>query len=166
MLTNRQKSALARALYYDIETAERGVPRDWVTFLGCRFEDIDEVIEIAENLGFHFIDAELFRHKNVSTEEFCQLIEFYNHNKFIMLLPREIPFSICFFLYQLADHGIVSTEGSYSSDQKYIDMAGNSLAIISTIGDWEEIEFETGWDRSKLDRVCSNYCWLHDNRYG
>jgi hypothetical protein len=163
MLTPGQTHALDAVL--DRARRHRGDERDWLSFVGPPFRELDAVCDIVRNAGFHIIDGELFRYRRVGTDEFCRLIEFDEHDAFALLLPREIPFTLAAFLYNVADHRIVSTETSYSSGENYPSFAGKAWLAMMTPEDFEAAKLETGWDRTKLTRVLSDYCWLHDNRY-
>jgi len=162
MLTTGKRRALGALLNRAI--AHREMKRDWLSFVGCPFQDLEVVCEIVGKAGFHLVDCELFRNRRVKTDEFCRLIEWDAHLGFALLLPRSIPHTPAMFLYQAADHGIVSTESVYSSEATYRSLAGKAWLVIMTPEDFENAKLETGWHRSVLDRVLSDYCWLHDNR--
>jgi len=163
MLTQGKRLALNEMLYRNMEEKDR--EKDYLCFIGSPFENLDEVYDITKQAGYHIIDCELFRHKEVDTEEFCELIDLENHDGFAFVIPRSIPLSICIFLYNFADHSIVSTDSGYSSTEQYISSAGKAWAVIMTPEDFENVELEAGWDRSKLTRALSDYHWLHDTRY-
>ena len=155
--------ALAEALSLAIN--QKDMKRDWVGFVGASFWDLDEICNLVRQAGFHIVDCELFRNRQVETDEFCRLIEWDSHPGFALLLPRSIPHTPAYFLYQAADHGIVSTDSDYSSGEQYRSLAGKAWIVIMTPEDFEHAELETGWDRTKLTRVLCDYCWLHDSRY-
>ncbi len=163
MLTSGKKMALNAMLRNAV--SERDMDRDWLGFVGAPFNDLEEVCQLVQQAGFHIIDCELFRKRRVETDEFCALIEFDSHTAFALLLPRSIPFTLAYFLYQAAEHGIVSTDSGWTSYGQYRSLAGKAWIVIMTPEDFEHAELETGWDRSRLDRVLSNHCWLHDTRY-
>jgi hypothetical protein len=163
MLTPGQTQALDAVM--DRAKRMRGETRDWLSFVGSPFGELDAVCDIVRRGGFHIVDGELFRYRRVGTDEFCRLIEFEKHGAFALLLPCEIPFTLAAFLYNVADHQIVSTETSYSSGERYPSFAEKAWLAMMTPEDFEAAKLETGWDRTKLTRVLSDYCWLHDNRY-
>jgi hypothetical protein len=163
MLTRGKRMALQQTL--DRAMHRKDMERDWLSFVGCPFQDLEEVSEIVEEAGFHIVDCELFRNRRVGTDEFCRLIEWDAHPGFALLLPRSIPHTPAMFLYMAADHGIVSTASGYSSGEKYLTLAGKAWLVIMTPEDWEHAVLETGWDRSRLTRALGEYCWLHDSRY-
>lgn len=163
MLTPGKQMALNAMMSRAI--SQKDMERDWLGFVGPPFSDLEEVCQIVRQAGFHVVDCELFRNRRVETDEFCALIEYELHPAFALLLPRSIPYTPAFFLYQAAEHGIVSTDRGYSSDVQYRSLAGKAWIAIMTPEDFKHVELETGWDRSRLDRVLSDYCWLHDNRY-
>ena len=163
MLTIGKRLALKGTIERAIQRKDR--ERDWLSFVGCPFQDLEEVTELVKSAGLNVVDCELFRGRRVNTEQFCKLIGWDAYPGFALLLPRSIPHTPAMFLYQAAEHGIVSTASGYSSGERYQSLAGKAWLVIMTPEDWEHAELETGWDRTRLTRVLSDYCWLHDNRY-
>lgn len=163
MLTPGKRHALSAMLRRAMSCKDK--ERDWIGFIGCPFPDLAEVFDIVRKAGFHVVDCELFRNRRVDTDEFCRLIGWDTHDGFALVLPRSIPHTPAMFLYQAADHGIVSTDSSYRSDGNYRSLAGKGWVAIMTPEDWEDAKLETGWDRTRLTRVLNDYCWLHDSRY-
>lgn len=163
MLTLGKRRALEAMLREAMDGKD--MERDWLGFIGCPFPELDELFELVRKAGFHIVECELFRSRRVGTDEFCRLIGWDTHEGFALVLPRSIPHTPAMFLYQAADHGIVSTDSGYSSDRTYRSLAGKGWLVIMTPEDFEEAKLETGWHRSRLTRVLSDYCWLHDSRY-
>jgi hypothetical protein len=161
MLTAAKRTALDGLL----AEAEHRYDERSIPFVGCAFYDLDEVCTIIERKGFHVVDCELFRHRRISTDEFCERIGWSKHVAFALLLPRVVPHSIAMLLYQAADHGIITTSSSYESGERYRSLSEKSWVIVMTPEDLENAELETGWDRSRLTRVLAPYCWLHDDRW-
>jgi len=163
MLTLGKRRALTEMLIRNMDW--RDEEKDYLCFIGSPFNDLDEVCKIVQKAGYHIVDCELFRYRRVNTDEFCKLIGWDVHDGFAFIIPRSIPLTVSFFLYNFVDHRIISTESGYSSGGNYLSSAGKAWLVIMTPEDWENAEFETGWDRSKLTRALSDYCWLHDTRY-
>ena len=144
MLTRSQEKALEEFLSWQIKHAESDLHTDSIGFIGYRLEDFKRVLEIAERSDYFVIECELFRHKRCSTEEFCALLGYLRHNRFLLILPRVIPFSVSVFLYNLYDHGIVSAETSFSSDSTYPSASGKAWVAMMNVDDFDDVKLEPG----------------------
>src|SRR5262245_66459839 len=87
--------------------------RGHIAFVCCPFLALDAVETILSGRRIRSIDCELCREREAETDEFCELLEWDRHDGFALFVPRLIPETICYFLYNAADSELVCSESSY-----------------------------------------------------
>ena len=134
--------------------------REQIGLICCPFLQLNALKDSLLSHAFHRIDCELFRTRELDTDEFCRLLEWEQHAAFALFVPRVIPTVLCRFFYHAADSDLVCVESGRPPKGTRRKLNEKSWLVIMTPEDLSGAELENGWHKERFTRVLGPFCHL------